>query len=541
MATITVTNNSDNLPGSLRQAIISAVSGDTIDFAPALSGATIVLTSGELTIAKNLSIINNNPLNVTVSGNNATRVFSISATFIVSMSGLTITNGRQAFQSGAGILNFGNLTITLCTISDNSNGNSNDPFGGAGIYNGSVCNMTYSTVSGNRIATISNFGGAGIFNNGIFNMTYCTVNDNNTAATGSNVNGGGIVNDGSAAVFTIVNSTINGNMARFTRGGGIYVSSGVVTLTNTTISSNTVNDDGSGNGVGGGVYNNAGTINVGNTIIARNTATSGATSPDVFGPFTSNGNNIIGNTTGSTGFGGSDQIGVNPLLNPLGNYGGPTQTRTLQPASTAIDGGNNALVPVGIIYDQRGPGFPRIINGIVDIGAIEAGVICFSGESLVLAKNKLTNEISEVRAKELYSDTHEIFDTINEKFIPIKYNIITGRITRYMKIKKNSLGENKPNEDFLVTSGHKILYNGTEIKASQIPGAIRIKVKPEIVYSICTEEKTAIKINNLDVMTWGESELLKYSVKRGLSWENNLDKSHSLKMTAPNDDSIFGI
>jgi hypothetical protein len=38
------------------------------------------------------------------------------------------------------------------------------------------------------------------------------------------------------------------------------------------------------------------------------------------------------------------------------------------PGSPAIDAGNNAYATD---WDQRGPGYPRIVNGIIDIGAFE--------------------------------------------------------------------------------------------------------------------------------------------------------------------------
>ena len=89
----------------------------------------------------------------------------------------------------------------------------------------------------------------------------------------------------------------------------------------------------------------------------------------------SQGNNLIGETDGSTGWVASDLTGtiatpLNPLLAPLGDYGGPTQTMALLPGSPAIDAGNNALIPAGVTTDQRGP--PRIVNGTVDIGAFES-------------------------------------------------------------------------------------------------------------------------------------------------------------------------
>ena len=58
---------------------------------------------------------------------------------------------------------------------------------------------------------------------------------------------------------------------------------------------------------------------------------------------------------------------ANPLLAPLGNYGGPTQTMALLPGSPAIDAGR-----------QRRPASPRPTSaacgrvGAVDIGAFES-------------------------------------------------------------------------------------------------------------------------------------------------------------------------
>jgi hypothetical protein len=129
--------------------------------------------------------------------------------------------------------------------------------------------------------------------------------------------------------------------------------------------------------VGGGIANGLftmGTAQIHNSIIAGNTAPNGA--PDAFGPFTSRGYNLIGNTAGSTGFGATgDQLDVNPLLGPLGNYGGPTLTMALRSGSPAIDRGNSFGSPV----DQRG--FARtlddtnVVNAIggdgADIGALE--------------------------------------------------------------------------------------------------------------------------------------------------------------------------
>lgn len=101
------------------------------------------------------------------------------------------------------------------------------------------------------------------------------------------------------------------------------------------------------------------------------------------GDFISNGYNLIGDGTGSSGFTAlGDQVGtsdnpIDPLLGSLENNGGSTLTLALLPNSPAIDAGNpNFVAPPE--FDQRGSGFPRILDGngdgvaIVDIGAFEA-------------------------------------------------------------------------------------------------------------------------------------------------------------------------
>jgi hypothetical protein len=55
-STLTVTNKMDSGRGSLRAEITAANSGDTVVFAPSLNGQTITLASGELSIAKGLTI-----------------------------------------------------------------------------------------------------------------------------------------------------------------------------------------------------------------------------------------------------------------------------------------------------------------------------------------------------------------------------------------------------------------------------------------------------------------------------------------------------
>ena len=107
------------------------------------------------------------------------------------------------------------------------------------------------------------------------------------------------------------------------------------------------------------------------TIIADNSADNG---PDLYvsGSVTSLGHNLIGNSSGASGFVASDLLNVNPQLGPLQNNGGPTQTMALLAGSPAINAGDNTNARA---YDQRGAGFPRIVGGTIDIGAFESSSV----------------------------------------------------------------------------------------------------------------------------------------------------------------------
>jgi hypothetical protein len=119
-STLTVLNNLDSGSGSLRADIAAAHNGDTIVFAPSLDGQTITLTSGELLIKRNLTIAGPGAGNLTISGNNASRVFEVAQKESVTLSGLTISNGAAQSSEGGGILNSGMLTVSNSTLSGNS-------------------------------------------------------------------------------------------------------------------------------------------------------------------------------------------------------------------------------------------------------------------------------------------------------------------------------------------------------------------------------------------------------------------------------------
>jgi hypothetical protein len=352
-------NLNDAGAGSLRQAIIDTPSGGAVDFQPGLSG-TIALSSGQLMIDKDLTIAGPGAGVITVSGNHASRVYYISATFTVDISGLTIANGSKIGPinpNGGAIYNTGTLTVSDCILSSNSAN-----FDGGAIYNSGTLTVTRSTISGNSaLPNVASGAGGGIYNTGTLTVMSSTLSGNSATGRVGSV-GGGIANSGT---LTVTDSTLSGNSVSGGLGagyGGGIDNSGTLTITDSTLSGNSAAGMNFA-GYGGGVY--AGSLSARNTIFARNT---GPSAPDVYGTLTSQGHNLIGNTTGASGFVSSDLLNVDPMLGALQNNGGPTQTMALLAGSPAIDAGDNTGAPM---WDQRGPGFPRIEHGTIDIGAFE--------------------------------------------------------------------------------------------------------------------------------------------------------------------------
>ena len=153
-----------------------------------------------------------------------------------------------------------------------------------------------------------------------------------------------------------------------------------------------------------------------------------------------------------------------------------------------------------------------------DFSLIDITPICFAGYSIVYTRNLLTGEICNTLASAVKAGVHEVYNTREQKFVPVMLNVNAGTTKRYRKIKAHSLGHNKPFEDFYVTNGHRILINDVEIKARCVPGAKTVKVKPEPIYSIYTDDKCPILINGLDVMT--------HSYKKNANLANNKPSNH---------------
>src|SRR5262249_7405659 len=142
----------------LRAALGQAGDDYVITFAPAVHG-TITLTSGELQVHHNLTIIGPGAGMLSVSGGGAFRVLEVFAGTTVSVSGLTLTGGNA--DIGGGLRNAGILTLTDCTITGNQvnvslsgTGTEDVSAQGGGIASTGTLTLLRCTVSGNS-ATLS--------------------------------------------------------------------------------------------------------------------------------------------------------------------------------------------------------------------------------------------------------------------------------------------------------------------------------------------------------------------------------------------------
>lgn len=324
---------------SLREAITVAASGDTIRFAVSLLDQTITLTAGELVIDKNLEISGPGATRLAISGNNASRVFHITANRTVSISGLTIRGGRVVVPrtdiGGGGIYNDGILTLTGVLVTGNVVIDDGGGGLGGGIMNDIDAQLSIinSTISQNRVEDSGRGGcfGAGISSSGPLSLFNVTISSNQAVEQGNWCFGVGI--DHADAVLNLNFVTIANNTATSTAALGERV-------------------------VGGGLSMVDGTLNMSNTILAGNSPNN----CELFVSVNSGGYNFDynANQAGTCDFetqnNANDSVGVNPLLGPLQDNGGPVLTHTLLQNSPAIDripnGTNGCLA--GQTTDARG-------------------------------------------------------------------------------------------------------------------------------------------------------------------------------------------
>jgi len=337
-AAYAVTSAADGGAGSLRQAIANSVSGASINFAPYLSGATISLTSGEMALTGSLTIDASALSNgIRLDGGYASRIFNVGGGATVVLNSLTLTNGHSdANDWGGAIYNRGALTVSNCTLAGN--------FIDGGGSGGAIENVGTLTLSG------------------------CTFAGNGAGYAGAMRN---------ESTCLAQNCTFYGNAVPGNGGAIDNVFGGTLTLLHCTFYGN------SAGGAGGGIENYLSQMSLTNCVVAVNS------SDDIYNwggsTLTAGGFNIVESLDDSgTLNGAATMIDADPMLAPLGNYGGPTQTMPPLPDSPAID----SAAAGTLTTDQRG--YPRPVGLGPDIGAVE-GVYNAAGPGQLTGATRLGN------------------------------------------------------------------------------------------------------------------------------------------------------
>ena len=396
---------SEDVTVSLRNLTLRGLYGDNgndgtngIENFGTLTLEDVTITDNYSSVSSRAGIVNRGGLSIvrsTISRNGALPFFGARGFGIVSTGEVTIKESQIIDNEGSGISSSGSLLIEDSLIEDNfgvegdagggvgSSGNaiirrstiqSNRLLEfavGGGIYNSGTMFIEDSLIDGNSVSWGStgddSFGG-GIYNAGTLRVVRSTISNNEVSGTiilEGLGRGGGLYNSGDGSA-TLINSTLSNNGAISTAtpaGGGIY-NLGNLSLVNSTLNQNRSehwNSDGEAVSNSAGALYNGGSTELKNTIVANSDA---LTDCENAGTLTSKGNNLSGDA--SCGFNqASDLSNTDPLLGPLADNGGLTQTHALLAGSPAIDTGSDT----GLETDQRGVARPQ--GAAFDIGAFE--------------------------------------------------------------------------------------------------------------------------------------------------------------------------
>lgn len=367
--TLTVSSTANSGVGTLRQAILNAVPGDTIAFNLNFP-AVIAVTGNELTIAKSLTIVGPGVDDLWLDGMSGGNIlFNIQPGVTFTISQLGLRN-----SSSFAISNSGTLTVSHVNFLNNT-ALTSGARGGAIVNTGTLA-VSESTFRGNRATT----GGGAIYSTGATTITRCSFVDNQAQV------GGAILND---ANMTVNASTFSSNKAieQFGGSGGAIRNNAVLELMDSTLSGNSCN------GVGGAIHNHTlGSLTIRGTTISDNSAPNSSPAADAifrYGVVTISRSIIAGGCGGGALNSTGDNIGTtlscltnsailndrNNLslpLDALADNGGPTQTRLLPIGSPAIDA---VLVNTADCSGTDQRGVPRPNGNRCDIGAVEMEIV----------------------------------------------------------------------------------------------------------------------------------------------------------------------
>ena len=352
----------------------------------------VVMTDDEAANFVNGVIINKNiridGKGHTIDAKNLGRIFEIDGGFAVTLTNVTLTNGKA--DKGGAIYNFGNLDLVHVNfvnntakyggaimnyayglvLDDSTFTNNTAKIGGA-IYNSADCFVVGNSTFANNTATSN---GGVIFNYGIGFVVGNSTFVNNSAADGA----GAILNGGRG--FVVGNSTFANNTAT-SKGGAIYNYGIGFVVGNSTFVNNTAED-------AGAVYNEGDNSVVGNSTFVNNTA------EDAGAVYNEGDNSVVGNSTfvnnTATSIGGAI-INNGKLVvdnsafedNAANYYGGAIfNWDDLQVTNSAFDG-NDILV--------------RNIRAMDNVDHGGAAIYNWKNGKLDISKSNFTNNIKNYK------------------------------------------------------------------------------------------------------------------------------------------------
>lgn len=357
------TSNLCDAECTLREAYNYAAAGDTITFAANLTGAAIYLES-PLAISKDVTI-DGLQTGVTITSSIGIQLLGVAST--VTLSNLILSGG--SFVNGGAIYNSGNLMLNNVSLRNNAALNQISGNGG-GVFNHGTLTVTRCAFSNNTAAGIN--GGSAIYTNaGVVTIIDSIFTQNTATGGGAVTNVGGILNiSGSTfadnfggaitnnGTLTVTNSTFSGNGGSF--GGAIAANGGMAMINFSTIAGNTTYMA----GYGGGIHVSAGTITLTNSIVANN-AFRTPTDPTLISLNCSGTISGANNQANDPSCGAAAVISQTINLGTLGDHGGNTPTIPILSGSSAID----ATGLCNVLADQRGVIRPQ--GASCDIGAYE--------------------------------------------------------------------------------------------------------------------------------------------------------------------------
>ena len=337
-----VTNTDNDGCGSLRHAVESAQSGDTVRFDPLLDGDTIMLLT-QIVIDTHIVILGNGKFNTLVDGMANSRIFEVMDGDSATCSGMTLQNGYA--DSGGAILNGGHLQLEQCYLVWNR----------ALTDGGAILNNNNLTISRSCFAanSASHSDGGAIYNNDSLSIVNSLLSGNNT-----DDDGGALFNN-TAAYVSLLNTTFSGNYSYY--GGAIYNWDGTLFAQNCLFAEN--DDD----CTGAQIYNRSGgtIIDGGSNLISD---TTGVENDFPTSTLKGSGNNLI------------DPKFVQSITASSPQVGGDFQ---LQLASPARDAGDTTGIASQVMpLDLEGNDRIRDLN--IDIGPYEIQrEICIGSNSIV--------------------------------------------------------------------------------------------------------------------------------------------------------------